>query len=86
MNSMKIYTVKDQKAEAYLQPFFAVNDAVALRMIAAAVNEEGHQFNRNAEDFTVWRVGEFSVVDGSVTSEVGICIAKAFDMIEQEVE
>ena len=54
---MKIYTVYDSKAEAYLTPFFLKTDALAMREIETAVNTADHQFNKYPGDYTLYRTG-----------------------------
>lgn len=66
---MKVYTVFDVKAGAYLQPFFAPTDGVAGRMVERAVNSEGHQFFDHPEDFKLFRLGEWDEHEGVLTGE-----------------
>ncbi len=56
---MKIYSIYDSKAEAYLQPIFATTNGVAIRMFSKAISDEDHAFNQNAEDFTLFEIGSF---------------------------
>jgi len=63
-----VYTVHDSKAEAYLQPFFFKNDAVALRGFKQLVNQDGHQFNTNPEDYTLVVIGEYDETIGVLKS------------------
>lgn len=64
---MKMFTVYDQKAEAYLQPFFANSKGVAIRMFAEAVNSQDHQFAKYPADFTLFEIGSFD--DGTALTE-----------------
>lgn len=57
--TMKVYTVYDQSAEAYLQPFFAPTKGLALRSFVAAANKSDHDFNRHAADYTLFEIGEW---------------------------
>jgi len=54
----QVYAVYDSKAETYMQPWYAVNDAVAKRTFAMAVNN-GPEFKAHPEDFTLFHLGEF---------------------------
>lgn len=63
-----IFTVFDSAAKRYLQPFFAESIEVAIRSFRQAVNEDGHQFNRFPEDYTLFHVGSFDQVEGTVGS------------------
>lgn len=66
---MRIFSVIDQKAEAYLQPFFAPNAAVAIRVCTAACEDEGHTFRRHSEDFVLFEVGGFDEQTGELQPE-----------------
>lgn len=54
-----IYSVYDSKAEAWLQPFYCVNNAVAIRSFAHAANDAQHDFFRYAGDFALFELGTF---------------------------
>lgn len=64
---LKIFTIHDSKAEAYLQPFFAQNEQVALRMFASSAQDANHQFHKFAGDYTLFLLGEFDDQNASVT-------------------
>lgn len=63
----KIYTVFDSKAQAYLQPFYSPNDAVALRNFQTAATDENHHFNKHAADYTLFLIGEYDDTSASIT-------------------
>ena len=65
MSVQKVFSVYDSKAQAYLQPFHAINAAVASRMIADAVSQPDHNFNRHAADFTLFELGDFDDLTGT---------------------
>jgi hypothetical protein len=54
-----IYTVHDNKAGAYMQPFFANNAMVAIRMFSDLVNDPEHLFGKHPADFTLFEIGHF---------------------------
>lgn len=62
----QIFSVYDQKAIAYLQPFFANTEGIAVRMFTAAVNDTEHQFARFAEDYVLYKIGEFDDSTGLI--------------------
>lgn len=68
--SKKVFTIYDEKAEAFLQPFFAETFGIATRIVSDLVNDPSHQFCRHASDFTLFhianfdeRTGEFEIFD-----------------------
>lgn len=64
---LKAYCVFDVKALNYHQPFFALNDAVALRMIGDVVSDLNTSLGRHPRDYVVFCVGEFDDGRGQVT-------------------
>lgn len=64
---MKIYTIYDVKSEGYGLPFFAINDAVAIRIVSQSA--EDSELGKWPEDFMVCRLGEYSKHDGSFELE-----------------
>jgi hypothetical protein len=70
MSYLDIFTVKDSKAEAYLQPFFVHNEAVALRIITNLVEDDGHQFGKNPEDYSLWFLGKYDESTGELINMV----------------
>lgn len=63
---LKIFSVFDSKAAAFITPFFCPTSAVALRNFTAAANEEGHAFHIHSSDFSLFELGEFDDGTGSV--------------------
>lgn len=78
---MKIYTVRDSKVEAYLPPFYAANDAVAIRMITDTANDPNTLFNKHPIDFTVIYIGEFEESTGELFPADHKIIGKIIDIM-----
>lgn len=68
MITQQMYSIYDEKAQAFITPFFLPNDALAMRAFKLSVADPGHQFNRSPFDFTLFKVGEFHITEGQVTS------------------
>lgn len=68
MSVQKVFAVFDSKAKAYLQPFFAVNSAVAIRMFERASNEAEHDFHRFASDYALHEIGTWDEDSGVIES------------------
>lgn len=62
---LKVFSIYDSKAEAYLQPFFSPTRGMAIRSFQNAANTAGHDFNRFAADFTLFELGEFEPNSGN---------------------
>lgn len=63
---LKIFTVYDSKAEAYLQPFYALATGAAIRMFETAASDPEHKFNQHAADFTLFELGQFDEQTGKI--------------------
>lgn len=55
----KIFTVFDDKAKGYLQPFFLPEMGMAVRAFGDCVNDPEHNFGRHPEDYVLFCAGEF---------------------------
>jgi hypothetical protein len=60
------YSVYDKKAEVHSQPFTAINDEVAQRIIQNCVNNPEHPYCMNPEDYQLSRIGIFDDSDGTI--------------------
>lgn len=61
------YSVFDNKANAFIPPFFLHNDSVAVRAFGNSVNDPEHQFFKNSGDYNLFRIGEFEDSTGVFT-------------------
>lgn len=64
----RIFSVRDVKAGAYLQPFYSVNTETALRSFKFTAEDSKHDFNRFASDYQLYELGEYDDVSGNVSS------------------
>lgn len=62
----EIYSIYDSKADSWWLPVFSVNDAVAARQFTDALMDERSDLGKHPEDYTLFHVGSFSVVDGVI--------------------
>ena len=63
----KVFTVYDDKSEAYLQPFFLDTVGQARRAITDCVNDVNHQFCKHPSDYTLFELGTFDDSTGEFT-------------------
>lgn len=59
-----MFTVRDDKAEAYFQPFFVTNESLALRAMKDCIADENHQFFKHTEDFSLYALGTYDDTSG----------------------
>ncbi len=63
---LKMFSIYDSKAEAWIQPFFSLATGSAIRSFETAANEEGNDFNRYGADYTLFEVGYFDQHTGEL--------------------
>lgn len=61
-----MFSVYDSKAEAYLPPFVANTEAVAIRMVAASTLDPNSDMHRFGADYTLFHIGEWDEDAGLV--------------------
>lgn len=66
---MRMYTVYDAKARNYSPIYMSVNEEVGIRSFENAINEKGHPFNKNPEDYTLFFVGMFDPDTAALSPE-----------------
>lgn len=80
MTKLKMYAVKDKKADAYLQPFTTQTDGLAIRMIQGAMEGENN-LSKYPEDFSLYNIGEYSENTGIIIGHQDIvCIGQLSDL------
>lgn len=85
---IKIFSVYDSKAEAFLPPLFMQSVGVARRSFGAAINEVGSDFNKYPGDFTLFELGEFNdstaefvLHDAPISLGVGVTYTNAATVV-----
>lgn len=77
----KIFMVYDDKAKAYLPPFFLPEMGQATRAFADCVNDPGHQFGKHPEDYTLFCAGIFDDRAGTLAVEPSlVCVAHGVEL------
>jgi len=65
----KIYTIYDEKSEAFLQPFFLDTHGQAIRAITDCLNDPDHNFARHTSDYTLFFIGEYDEQTALITPD-----------------
>jgi len=76
----KIYSIYDEKAMAFMTPFYQVSDSLAYRMLTQLVNDETTNVCKYPEDFSLYRLGEWDDVSGGIHQKEMKCLAKATEV------
>jgi len=76
---LKCFVIYDDKAKAYLPPFFAPQIGQAVRSISDGINDPQSEFGKHPEDYSLFLLGEFDVLSGSfVNEEAGLLLISPF--------
>ena len=67
---MKLYTIYDEKAESYGNPFSALNDKVAIRIFEDASNDPSTQIHHHKEDFILYGLANYNRDNGRTTQAI----------------
>lgn len=74
-----LFSVRDMKAEAYLEPFHSMTVATAIRSFQQASTDPEHQFCKWPEDYHLYLVGEFDLQTGDLKLIDRTCVSRADD-------
>lgn len=64
---MKVFSIRDVKAEGFNTPFFQQTFGLAERAFKEAANDTNSQIHKNKQDFSLYCVGEFEHTTGVIT-------------------
>ena len=67
MSVMKIFTVRDVKAEAYLNPFVMRSKGEAIRGFSDEVARKDSAIGAHPADYILFLIGEFDDQTGEIT-------------------
>ncbi len=54
---LKIFSMRDEKAEAFVRPFFMPTLALAIRAVTTAGQEDTHPFALHPKDYILYELG-----------------------------
>jgi hypothetical protein len=72
-------SVRDEKVEAFLPPFFVRSKGEAIRSFQSAVDNPEHAFSKNLSDFVLYEVGAFDDVAGVFAFQEPVRLLSAFE-------
>nr|QJB20406.1 MAG: nonstructural protein [Microvirus sp.] len=82
---IKMFSVHDAKANAFLQPFFSQTAGTAERSFAAEIKSTDSQFAKFAEDFTLFEIGSFDDATGKMEPlNTPHAVVKAIQLLNQQ--
>ena len=78
-----IFSVRDAKAEAFGQPFFAQQRGLAVRSFSDECERSDSGLNKHPEDYALFHIGEYDDLSGLVTPLAQpVQIALALDYVK----
>lgn len=63
-----VFSVFDDKAAVYTQPFYFPVKGQAIRMFSDAAEDDKFPFKKHPEDYSLYQLGEFDDVSGKLTA------------------
>lgn len=69
MRNIKIYAVKDELTNTFLQPTYGENDLEITRIFAYQINNTAI-WKDNPADYTLYRLGTFNEETGEIESKI----------------
>lgn len=82
--SIKMFSIRDAKVDAFMRPFFARTTPEALRIWTDSVNGETG-FAKHPEDYMLFEVGAFCELTGMVqTLAQPLALCGAYDVLIQQ--
>lgn len=85
---MKLYVlaVHDEAAEAFNRPIFVPAIGMGIRSFTDEVNRDNpdNPMNRHAGQFSLYRLGVYDDVDGSIISEQPSVLVQAIDVLVKQ--
>lgn len=81
---LKIFSLYDSKAEAYMQPFFMQTKGQAIRAITDTATNKESQIGRHPADFTLFELGEYNDSNGTFqTHEARVNLGTCLEFIKE---
>lgn len=81
-----MFAVYDSKAQAYLAPFPANTHGIAERMFSDLVNQQGHQFNRHPQDYTLYKIGTFETDNGTIKATEMTALVTGLQLLHDQTD
>jgi len=68
---LRAFSIFDQKAKAYMSPFFMSEVGQATRSFTDMVNSSEHVLQKHPEDYVLFEVGQFDDASGLLSAYDG---------------
>lgn len=78
-----VFSVYDEKAKAFITPFFLPEVGQATRVFGDMVNDVTHQFGQHPSDYTLFKIANWDNESGQ-TESVRETIANGVELVEEQ--
>lgn len=78
--NLNVYSLFDQAAEAFTQPFFLHNDGLAIRAFQDNVNAPDTNVGQHPEQFTLFKLGSYNDTNGELSPITPTSIALGVEL------
>jgi len=80
----KIFTVYDDKTQAYLKPFFASTKGEAMRIFGDACNDPASVFFKHPADYHLSEIGDYNDENAKIIPAKPVNLGSALGFLPQE--
>ena len=80
---MKIYSIRDSKAQASNEPFFSPTRATAMRLMMSRMDKD-ENLRRFAADFDLMEIGTWQADHGEITAQEPHHVTNLYDILEEK--
>lgn len=82
---LKIFAVRDEKAQAFMDPFVVPHVGQATRSFQDASSNDRSPINKHPEDYTLFQIGTFDNESAKIVActPVRICCASDFNEVKK---
>jgi hypothetical protein len=69
MPILNVYSVHDAAAQSYISLYYMPTDQMMIRAMAAAVNDDNHEWSRAPSDYRLYKLGTWDQENGKLNPE-----------------
>ena len=83
---MKVFSIYDVKAGAYINPFFLPTVGMAVRTFIDCCKDSGHAFGQHPEDYALFQLAEFDNQSGNIVDISPEIVLNGLEAVHQANE
>lgn len=80
---INMYTVYDSAVKAFVQPFFQIADAAAIRLFMDQVNNPETNIAKHPEQYTLFKCGVYDDSSGMLIPETPVSLGNGKQFVDQ---